>query len=394
MRTTDKQHIITTIIGFIFILLGFSSSRFLIIRPNRIVNGIVMNITAVFNGRLALIAAFFLVFALLLIAGYFKRIPWFVYTILASTIGLYVLFITGVASIEITQELSSAARTSFGIGFWFFAIGIIIIIESTLHYNASKANSSFAVFSLLALIVIIFYKFQIFDNVGIIKEVHSQSSQFKNAILEHMLLAISASTLGLIIGSVMSYIAYTNPKMKEAITGICNMIQVIPTLSMLGFLMIPLTLLSQRFDFLNQLGIKGIGTFPAFIVLTGYTLLPIVNSILSGLESIHPDILVSAYSMGMEKKQVLSLVEIPLTLPSILTGYRLALVQSIGNAILAGLIGGGGIGRLLFLGLAQSAPDLVIAASLAIMSLALLLNSVLSWSISLLRGYGVSYDSI
>ena len=81
---------------------------------------------------------------------------------------------------------------------------------------------------------------------------------------------------------------------------------------------------------------------------------------------VDPAALDVAKGMGMKAGQVFFRVELPLALGSIAAGFRTALAQNMGNAVLAGLVGGGGLGSLIFLGLAQSAPDLVLLGSLAV----------------------------
>jgi len=81
--------------------------------------------------------------------------------------------------------------------------------------------------------------------------------------------------------------------------------------------------------------------------------------------------------MGMSARRIFLAVEIPLSLPVIVSGMRTALTQSMGNAILAGLIGGGGMGAIIFLGLAQAASDLVLLGALPVAVSALLADRLM-----------------
>lgn len=141
--------------------------------------------------------------------------------------------------------------------------------------------------------------------------------------------------------------------------------------------MIPLTALSNHFPVLKTMGISGIGFFPAFIVLTLYTLLPITANAIAGFRSIPNSVLEAAQAMGMNRRQCFFKVELPMATPSLFAGFRIALVQTVGNCILAGLVGGGGLGTILFLGLAQSAPDLVTVASLMVVCIAVICETIL-----------------
>lgn len=382
-----RQYMITTIIGVGLCMSGFVQNRFLLFRPNRIMDGTAIRLQDIIEANPGLFMSLLGILIVLVVIRALFHMPWFLYSIYVESMILVVLLSTGRLASQMALGYSSAARTSLGPGFWLCAIGLTIILESTLHYDGKMhMHRAFLTYASLLLGIGLLQANHSFRDIGIVKEIMNHLDQFSNAFVEHLILVLGASGFGLLIGLFLSFLAYRSRGRKPYILGLCNMAQVIPTLSMLGLLMIPLTLLSQRFELLRNLGIQGIGFFPAFLVLTSYTLLPIVNSTLSGLESIHPDILFSAQAMGMEKPTILRRIEIPLTLPYIMTGFKLAIVQSVGNAILAGLVGGGGLGGILFLGLAQSAPDMIVASSIAIVFLALILNGILSFGIERING--------
>jgi osmoprotectant transport system permease protein len=121
---------------------------------------------------------------------------------------------------------------------------------------------------------------------------------------------------------------------------------------------------------------------PAFIVLVVYALFPIVNNTVAGLKLLDENVLDTAKGMGMSKSQAFFRVELPLAFPVILGGIRTAMTQSIGNTILAGLIGGGGLGSIIFLGLAQSAPDLILLGVIPILLISLASNDMFSFFIN------------
>ena len=108
------------------------------------------------------------------------------------------------------------------------------------------------------------------------------------------------------------------------------------------------------------LGVHGIGAAPAFLALFLYSLLPMTANTVVGLDQAPRDVVDAADGMGMTGRQRLFSIELPLALPVILTGVRIVLVQNIGLATVAALIGGGGFGVFVFAGLGQTAPDLVL----------------------------------
>ncbi len=212
--------------------------------------------------------------------------------------------------------------------------------------------------------------------IGIVKEYQNYKSTFNAEFIRHLTLALSSGVIAILPGILMGYWAYKYPKSSEGILSVVNLFQVAPTLSLLGLIMIPLSLLSKQFPFLKSLGISGIGFAPAFIVLTLYALMPIVANAYAAFKQLDPAVLESAKGMGLTSRQILRQVSLPLASPIILSGIRTAFTQNIGNAILAGLVGGGGFGAIIFLGLSQSASDLVLLGTLPVVIMALITESL------------------
>ncbi len=99
---------------------------------------------------------------------------------------------------------------------------------------------------------------------------------------------------------------------------------------------------------------------PALIALASYALLPLVRGVVVGLNQIPRDVLESARAMGMSGAQRFLHVQLPLALPVFLRSLRVVMVQTVGMAVIAALIGAGGFGALVFQGLLSSAIDLVL----------------------------------
>ncbi len=175
--------------------------------------------------------------------------------------------------------------------------------------------------------------------IGIVKEYQNYQSTFNAEFIRHLTLALSSGVVAIVPGILMGYWAYRYPRTSEGLMGAVNLFQVAPTLSLLGLIMIPLSLLSKQFPVLKSLGISGIGFAPAFIVLTLYALMPIVANAYAAFKQLDPAVLESAKGMGLTSRQILRQVSLPLASPIILSGIRTAFTQNIGNAILAGLVG-------------------------------------------------------
>jgi osmoprotectant transport system permease protein len=141
----------------------------------------------------------------------------------------------------------------------------------------------------------------------------------------------------------------------------------VPSLALLGFLLpVPF--------------IGGIGPRIAVVALILYALLPIVRSTAAGLKSIDPAVIESGVAMGMTKRQLLWLVELPLALPSIVAGIRIATIVGIGTATIAAAIGAGGLGEYIFRGLSMVDPSMILAGAIPSAVLALAIDGALTAS--------------
>ena len=147
----------------------------------------------------------------------------------------------------------------------------------------------------------------------------------------------------------------------------------------------PLSALATAVPSLAVLGIGGIGMAPAIIALVLYALLPVVRSTVAGIGGVDRAIVDSARGMGMTRRQRFWRVELPLAAPVLLAGLRIVTVQAIGLAVVAALIGAGGLGSFVFEGLGQYAADLVLLGALPAIGLALTADFLLQSATVLLH---------
>ena len=148
-------------------------------------------------------------------------------------------------------------------------------------------------------------------------------------------------------------------------------LQTIPSLALFGIMIPIFGWIALHVPGAAAMGVAGIGIFPALVALFLYSLLPVVSNTLVGLNGVSPAARDAAFGLGMTHGQVLRGVLLPLALPVIITAVRIVLVQNIGLAVIAGLIGGGGFGTFVFQGLNQTAMDLVLLGALPTIALAL-----------------------
>jgi osmoprotectant transport system permease protein len=152
---------------------------------------------------------------------------------------------------------------------------------------------------------------------------------------------------------------------------VLNLLQTVPSIALFGLLLVPLSSLAAAIPSLAALGIGGIGMAPAVIALFLYALLPVVRNGVAGLAGVDVGVVDAARGIGMNRRQLFWQVELPLAMPLLLAGLRIVVVQAIGLAVVAALIGAGGLGSFVFEGLGQYAADLVLLGALPAIALAL-----------------------
>lgn len=289
------------------------------------------------------------------------------------------------ANIIDTGVETNSARISFSSGLYvqFF---VIYLLFST---YTSKIQSHRYVKWIGALIILMTLSSLMlsgsFDDLSLIKEYHIKRVQFFDNLRIHAMLTFGAVIAGAVIAIPLGFLAYSKKKHEGKIMVPLSIIETIPSLSLFGILLVPLSGLG-KLPFFNSIGVSGIGWAPAFIALTLYTLLPIGRNTLTGFHSVDKNIIEAAKGMGMSNGQILTKIELPLAFPVIFTGIRIAFIQTIGGAVLAGLVGGGGMGTFVFLGLGEASPDLILLGVLPIVFFTVMIDYLLKTLDTLIRG--------
>lgn len=184
--------------------------------------------------------------------------------------------------------------------------------------------------------------------------------------VEHLLLVAVALGIAVLVGIPMGVLCSRHRRMGGLVLRATDIIQTIPSLALFGIL-IPIPF------------IGGIGVRTAIIALALYSLLPIVRNTLLGIEGVDPAVREAATAMGMTPSQLLRQVQLPLAIPSIVGGIRIAAVLAIGVATIAAAVGGGGLGTLIFRGVAMVDTRLILAGALPAAMLAILADVLLSY---------------
>ena len=187
-----------------------------------------------------------------------------------------------------------------------------------------------------------------------------------SAIAQHLLLTLVATAAAIAIAVPLGIVAARRPRLGAVLLTFANIAQTVPSLAMFGFLVAaPL--------------IGGIGARSALLVLILYALLPVMRNTVAGINGIDRAARDAGVALGMTPQQLLLQVELPLAMPTMVAGVRVAAVGGVGAATIAAAIGAGGLGDYIFRGLSMTEPTLILAGAVPAALLALAVDASLGW---------------
>ena len=368
-KIKDKTLLLLSSLGGV----AFVFMNLIELKPNRISQGVKYS-SFDFFGNLGILL---IVLWLLLIAlsFYEKKHRDVIVFILASSLLLSLFWALQFKTGEYIDGVSSA-RISISSGFYIQIFSIYMLLSS--YSKKIKKHKYIKWLGFLSIFVVLSY-FMLtgaLDDLSLIKEYNIKKTQFRDNLRIHALLTLASVITGSLIAIPLGFLAYSKKSFEDKIMLPLSIIETIPSLSLFGILLVPLSGLG-KLPFFDALGVSGIGWAPAYIALTLYTLLPIGRNTLTGFYSVDKNIIEAAKGMGMSKGQILKKIELPLAFPVIFTGIRIAFIQTIGGAVLAGLVGGGGMGTFVFLGLGEASADLILLGVIPIVFFTVVLDYLL-----------------
>lgn len=193
----------------------------------------------------------------------------------------------------------------------------------------------------------IVFIFQNLDTIGVLT-------------VQHVSIVAVAVGLAILTGVPIGILITLNRKAADTVLYVAAIIMTIPSIALFG-VMIPI---------LSVIG-QGIGYLPAVIAVLLYSQLPIIRNTYTAINNVDPALREAARGMGMTARQRLWRVEIPLAVPVIMAGVRIAVVINIGVTAIAAYIGAGGLGTLISRGITQTDPRQLVAGALAVSLLAI-----------------------
>ncbi len=359
----DKLGVIIALL----VLAGLFLFPFVISRPNRIVLGAPLSIGA----ALPLVEAA-LLYAMVALGALVALIRgpnlWRLVSSLV-VLGALALLLGLAASVQ-TPEGNTVARVSPGAGFWILIFAFALVAADALIRMKLKPVPRIGILVLVSAAIGLMLWFGIWNDLSILREYANRGASFWREAQTHVALAFGSLVAATVVGVPLGILCYRRPTLRAAVLNTLNIVQTVPSIALFGLLIAPLAWVAANIPGASALGISGIGAAPALVALFGYSLLPIVANTVIGLVGVPFAVKDAAKGMGMTDRQVLFGAELPLAFPVILTGIRIVLVQNIGLATIAALIGGGGFGVFVFQGIGQTAMDLVLLGAVPTVALA------------------------
>lgn len=192
----------------------------------------------------------------------------------------------------------------------------------------------------------------------------SHAAELWALLAQHVALVLVSTFVAIAIGVPIGIVAARRPRIGGPLAAAASVIQTVPSLALFGFLL-PLPL------------VGGVGARTALAALILYALLPVIRTTAAGLRSIDGAILEAADAMGMTAGQRLTQVELPLAMPSIIAGIRVAAVIGVGTVTIAAAIGAGGLGEYIYRGLSMVDATVILAGAVPVAVLAMIVDGSL-----------------
>lgn len=196
---------------------------------------------------------------------------------------------------------------------------------------------------------------------GVVHILKTQSGGIIQALGQHISISLISLFIAAIIAIPLAIVLMKHKRIAEIILQITSILQTIPSLALLGIL-IPFV---------------GIGTVPSIIALVVYAVMPIFQNTYSGLTTIDPNLEEAAEAFGLSRTKKLLKFQLPLAMPMIISGIRIAMVMIIGTATLAALIGAGGLGTYILLGIETNNNSLLLIGAVLSAILTLIFSALI-----------------
>jgi osmoprotectant transport system permease protein len=276
----------------------------------------------------------------------------------------------GDAASLLTSAGDKISRTSPGTGLWLLLLAFVLMASDAVARLSFRPWVRIGLLLLVAVMLGALLWSGHWNDLSVLREYANRARDFWREAGVHLGLVFGSLAAATIVGLPLGVICHRVPRLRDIILNILNAVQTVPSIALFGLLIGPLAWIAMNVPGAATIGIAGIGAAPALVALFLYSLLPVVANTVVGLAGVPEAANEAARGMGMTSAERLLQVELPLAFPVILTAIRIVLVQNIGLATVAALIGGGGFGVFVFQGVTQTAMDLVLLGAVPTVALA------------------------
>ncbi|MGW5959408.1 ABC transporter permease [Methylorubrum thiocyanatum] len=272
----------------------------------------------------------------------------------------------GAGAADLIAGKPPATRARLASGAW---IGLIMLagVAALTAGRARLPGAGFTAAAAVAAVLAGLWCSGSLDALSLAVELRIRSDSLGAAFRDHLALTFGALGLAACVTGGLALWRRGRGTVELAVSGV----QVVPAVALLGSLVAAISALLAAAPALRGYGISALGSGPALLGIAAYLLLPLWRGQQAARRATGPDTLDAARALGLTAGQILTTIRLPLGAPLFVGGLRVAVVQALGLATLGALVGAGGLGTLVFDGMAQFAPDLILLGALPIIVLAL-----------------------
>lgn len=340
--------------------------------PNRLVTGAAIDAPSVLGPMLWPVGVLAAV-GLGLLAGSRGRLAAAVAAL--ACLGAFALLLAGLghgAAAWIAGQ-PPAARARLAAGVWIGASLLAAAVPLAARRVDPAAGGPLGALALAASVLGLWHAGRL-DALSVVMEFRARRDELAAALLDHLTLAVGALALAALVTGTLALWRRGRGLVDLTVSGL----QVVPAVALLGGLVAAASTLLSAAPALRNYGLSALGTAPALVGIAAYLLLPLWRGLQGALRAPDAASLDAARALGLTPRQILTGLRLPLGASVLLAGVRVAAVQALGLATLGALVGAGGLGTLVFDGMAQFAPDLILLGALPVMALSLAAERALS----------------
>lgn len=282
------------------------------------------------------------------------------------------MYFVGLAAQFLMEGQKSSFRVTWGFGAYLTVIawyGITIKCNEKLRRSWMRG---LVTFSGIGWVVLLFATGWM-NKMAIMAEYFTRFETFQECFGEHLQISLAVMVCAIVLGLPLGYLCYRNRIVNSIVIGILNIVRSVPAIALMIVLVTPLAFLKTTP--LGALGVSAFGATPVFCALFLYALFQIVNSLSGALKTIDGSYIKTAKAMGMTNSMIMWKIQIPLILPVLVSGIRVAVVSTFTAASLGTLVGFGGLGVIITMGSSGAvALDMILLGAVPIMAMIFVTN--------------------